>query len=65
MQDTRVSSGLCELICDWADENYVMEIVRGVVSFTDGIFRRRETKGRNPSVFAGYKKSSAFQILGQ
>ena len=38
--------------CDWSKKNDVMEIVCGFV-FADVIFRWRDTKAANTSVFAG------------
>ena len=38
--------------CDWSKKNDVIEIVCGFV-FADVIFRRRDTKAGNTSVFAG------------
>ena len=47
--------------CDWSKKNDVMEIVCGFV-FADVIFRRRDTKAGNTSVFAGYCMSRQFVL---
>ena len=48
--------------CDWSKKNDVMEIVCGFV-FADVIFRRRDTKAGDTSVFAGYFEGDAGEIL--